>query len=78
MTWLPLGAGTGTGWTFSPCTVEAFISTLQNALETFREHSNSFRAVQQRGMEIDFTWDAAAAQYETIFGWARVDAPYSK
>ena len=71
-------AGTGTGWTFSPCTVEAFISALQNALDTFREHSDSFRAVQQRGMERDFTWDKAASQYETIFGWAKMDAPYCK
>ncbi|CAL5223380.1 g5887 [Coccomyxa viridis] len=70
--------GTGTGWTFTPCTVEAFISILGNALETFREHSDSFRALQQRGMQIDFTWDKAASEYETIFGWAKMDAPYCK
>ena len=54
------------------------MSALQNALDTFREHSDSFRAMQQRCMERDFTWDKAASQYETIFGWAKMDAPYCK
>ena len=71
-------AGTGTGWTFSPCTVEAFLSTLGNVLETFREHPDSFRALQHRGMERNSSWDKAAAEYEQIFAWAKVDEPYCK
>ncbi|KAK9904144.1 hypothetical protein WJX75_005380 [Coccomyxa subellipsoidea] len=70
--------GTGTGWTFSPCTTEAFTGALRNTLETFREHPDSFRALQQRGMERNSTWDKAAAEYETIFGWAKIDQPYCK
>ena len=33
--------------------------------------------LQQRGMARDSTWDGAAANYEEIFGWAKVDAPYA-
>ena len=29
-----------------------------------------------RGMAKDFTWNNAAQQYEQIFDWAKVDAPY--
>ena len=64
--------GTGTGWTFSPCTVEAFIAMLGNVLDTYREHPDSFRALQHRGMERNSSWDKAAAEYEQIFAWAKV------
>ena len=71
-------AGTGTGWTFSPCTAEAFQASLGTALATLREHPDSFRALQLRGMERDSSWDAAAQQYEQIFAWAKLDQPYAK
>ena len=77
MTYLPCcahPAGTGTGWTFTPCTVEAFIAMLGNVLETYREHLDSFRALQHRGMERNSSWDKAAAEYEQIFAWAKVRA----
>ncbi|KAK9830206.1 hypothetical protein WJX72_010297 [[Myrmecia] bisecta] len=68
--------GTGTGWTFSPCTCEAFVSALATSLDTFREHQDSFRALQQRGLERDSSWNKAAAEYEQIFEWAKMDNPY--
>ena len=71
-------AATGTGWTFSPCTVDAFISTLGQALETYREHPDSFRDLQSRGMIRDSSWDKAAQEYEQIFDWAKVDQPYCR
>ena len=71
-------AGTGTGWTFAPCTAEAFQAALGTALVTLREHPDSFRALQLRGMERDSSWDAAAQQYEQIFAWAKLDQPYAK
>jgi starch synthase len=58
--------------------VEAFVSTLGNVLETFREHPDSFRALQHRGMERNSSWDKAAAEYEQIFAWAKIDEPYCK
>ena len=66
LTKLPRCAGTGTGWTFSPCTTEAFTSALANALETYRAHPDSFRGLQQRGMQRDSSWDKAAAEYEQV------------
>ncbi|DBA69675.1 TPA: hypothetical protein ACH3X2_012611 [Trebouxia sp. C0005] len=67
---------TGTGWTFSPCTVDAFTATLGQALDTYRNHTDSFRDLQSRGMVRDSSWDKAAQEYEQIFEWAKVDAPY--
>ncbi|DBB01236.1 hypothetical protein WJX77_011757 [Trebouxia sp. C0004] len=67
---------TGTGWTFSPCTVDAFTATLGQALDTYRNHTESFRDLQSRGMVRDSSWDKAAQEYEQIFEWAKVDAPY--
>ena len=55
-------AGSGTGWTFAPCTVEAFNVALQNSLDTFHEHSNSFKDLQIRGMNRDSSWDKAAQE----------------
>ena len=71
-------AGTGTGWTFSPCTTEAFVHAIRNAVETYREHPDSFRQLQHRGMERNYSWDKAAAEYEQIFEWAKIDQPYCK
>ena len=45
---------------------------LGNVLETYREHPDSFRALQHRGMERNSSWDKAAAEYEQIFAWAKV------
>lgn len=67
---------TGTGWTFSPCTVDAFTATLGQALDTYRNHTDSFTDLQSRGMVRDSSWDKAAQEYEQIFEWAKVDAPY--
>lgn len=68
----------GTGWTFSPCSTEAFIYTLGQALETFRAHNDSFRALQLRGMRRDSSWDKAAQSYEQIFDWVTFDEPFCK
>ena len=57
-----LPAGSGTGWTFAPCTVEAFNVALQNSLDTFHEHGSSFKDLQIRGMNRDSSWDKAAQE----------------
>ena len=78
VTVVPAVAVTGTGWTFSPCTVDAFISTLGQSLQTYRDHQDSFRDLQSRGMIRDSSWDKAAQEYEQIFDWAKVDQPYCR
>ena len=76
--WCVDAAATGTGWTFSPCTVDAFTSTLGQALDTYRHHKDSFKELQARGMVRDSSWDKAAQEYEQIFEWAKVDQPYCR
>lgn len=41
-------AATSTGWTFSPCNVDAFIASLGHALEMYREHPEAFARLRDR------------------------------
>lgn len=66
----------GTGWTFSPCSLEAFQNSISVALSTYHSHPESFTALQLAGMARECSWDRAASQYEEIFEWAAVDAPF--
>eukprot|EP00803_Ostreobium_quekettii_P008010 evm.model.scf_397.12 EVM.evm.TU.scf_397.12 scf_397:88005-91260(-) len=66
----------GTGWTFSPCEAGGLIQAVDNALHTYREHPDSFKSIQKRGMVRDSSWDKAAQQYEQVFTWAKIDKPY--
>ncbi|CAO2838614.1 unnamed protein product [Amaranthus hypochondriacus] len=72
----PDGTGTGTGWAFSPLTKESMLSALSNAVRTYRDYKESWAGLMKRGMQQDFTWDTAAAQYEQVFEWALIDPPY--
>ncbi|KAK9122032.1 hypothetical protein Syun_019649 [Stephania yunnanensis] len=70
------GKGEGTGWTFSPLTKESMLSALRLAIGTYREHKSSWEGLMKRGMERDYSWEHAAAQYEQIFEWVFVDPSY--
>ncbi|KAL4204766.1 hypothetical protein AMTRI_Chr01g111450 [Amborella trichopoda] len=70
------GEGRGTGWSFSPLSKEAMLGTLRIATQTYREYKNSWEGIMRRGMERDYTWEKAAAQYEQVFQWAMMDPPY--
>lgn len=50
------------GWTFEGGDAAAFRTALNYALTTYRQHPESFRDIQLRGMEQDLSWGAAAAQ----------------
>ena len=41
-----------------------------------RNDKAAWKGLQKRGMEMDFTWNHAAEQYEQIFEWAKSDLPY--
>ena len=69
-------SNTGTGWTFMPCTLESFQHAISLALATYRNHPESFSALQQAGMARESSWDQAASQYEQIFEWACLDGPF--
>ncbi|KAL2921818.1 Starch synthase 1 chloroplastic/amyloplastic [Bienertia sinuspersici] len=72
----PDGSGTGTGWAFAPLEKGSMLSALRNALRTYRDYKASWVGLMKRGMQQDFTWDSAAAQYEQVFEWASTDPPY--
>ncbi|KAF8413340.1 hypothetical protein HHK36_001319 [Tetracentron sinense] len=72
------GSGQGTGWTFSPLSVESMLSALRVATLTYREHKSSWEGLMKRGMERENTWDNSAAQYERAFEWAFIDPPFVK
>jgi starch synthase len=50
--------------------------TLRIAMETYRRYKSSWEGIMKRGMLQDYTWDNAASQYEQVFEWATIDAPY--
>lgn len=66
----------GTGWVMRECSEDALKEACWGALELFRHDKEAWRKVMLRGMAKDFTWNNAAQQYEQIFDWAKVDAPY--
>jgi starch synthase len=66
----------GTGWTFSPCTVESFRWALETAMTTYWKYPDAFRGLQTTGMKRNSSWGEAAKEYEQIFGWALADPPY--
>ncbi len=63
--------GTGTGWAFAPFSADALVRAVSFALLTYREHPNSWRALQQTGMRADWSWDRAALLYERAYAHAR-------
>jgi len=71
-------AGTGCGWTFSPCDAAALQGALGTALATYKEHPDAFEQLQRTGMSRNSSWDQAASQYEQIFDWAMLDEPFCK
>ncbi len=58
---------TGTGWAFRSHTGEAFREALWWALVTYRLHPVAWRGIQRRGMLQDFSWEASAARYVSIY-----------
>ena len=57
---------TGTGFAFVEATSEALLAALRRAERTFGE-ADAWRALQLRGMAVDFSWDLAAEHYERLY-----------
>ncbi len=56
----------GTGVVFKGATVDALQGAMKRALDLFEDEA-AYREVQRRGMGRVFSWDAAAAEYETVY-----------
>ena len=63
----------GTGWTFDEATPHKFIDAVGHAMGTYRDHRESFRGIQARGMAQELSWDLAAERYEQKL----IEAKYS-
>jgi starch synthase len=55
-----------TGITFTPFTPHAMWTAIERALELWK-HPAKLKAVQQRGMAEDNSWEHSAAQYEALY-----------
>ncbi len=53
----------GTGFSFLWEESDAVLNTLRWALQTYRQRPEAWRRMQQRAMQMDFSWDNSARQY---------------
>ncbi|MCI0607329.1 glycogen synthase [bacterium] len=59
-----------TGFTFDDFSVEDFWNALRRALYIYFNDSESWRAIQTHGMNIDFSWKHSAYGYCQLYEWA--------
>lgn len=57
---------TGTGFTFGAYTPRALLDAVDRALKAYRS-SRTWRAIQKRAMQVDFSWACSARQYERLY-----------
>jgi starch synthase len=57
----------GTGFVFDEPTPHALLTCIRRALLAYYEDTVKFRAMQQRGMRTQFTWEAAAKSYQQLY-----------
>ena len=57
---------TGTGFKFVDYTPAALVQTVRRALSAYRDPER-WTAIQQRGMRLDHSWDASAAEYVKLY-----------
>jgi starch synthase len=63
---VPDKGGKGTGFVFEEKTAEAFLAELRRALGFFSNRP-AWRAIMQRGMKADFSWDASAKKFMELY-----------
>jgi starch synthase len=56
----------GTGFKFGPLDPREMLVALRRALDVWRD-ARAWRAVQVRGMEMDFSWERSAERYEALY-----------
>jgi len=57
----------GLGFTFQSYNADDFYASLRRCLDLYNYNREGFRALQKRGMEMDFSWDVPAAKYMELF-----------
>ena len=61
-----VATGLGTGFTFDTYSSQALLATLRTALGTYGDRA-AWRGMQLAGMREDFSWDASARAYVTVY-----------
>ena len=59
--------GGGTGFVFQDLTVDAVANTVGWAVSTFHDRPRHVELMRKRAMVQDFSWERAAAQYQTLY-----------
>ncbi len=57
----------GLGFTFQSYNADDFYGALRRCLKLYRENREGFRALQKRGMDMDFSWNVPAGRYMELF-----------
>jgi starch synthase len=58
--------GTGTGFVFEEYTPEALFGAISRAIESY-QNNNLWKKIRANGMMKDYSWDASAKKYETLY-----------
>src|SRR5262249_62402815 len=59
-----------TGFTFTNYSPADFWNALCEALHIYRTDPESWRAIQQKGMASDYSWETSARAYQQVYEWA--------
>jgi starch synthase len=59
-----------TGFSFGEYSSAAFWQALQRAIYAFNVDKGRWRALQQAGMALDFSWERSAYGYQQLYEWA--------
>jgi starch synthase len=62
-----LAAGTATGFSFGPYSVEAFREALWRGCQLYWNQPDDWHQVMRTGMQQDWSWDRSAAEYERLY-----------
>ena len=63
---MALTAGVGTGFVFSPVSIDAVQSAIRRAYVVWRDHV-AWRSLQQNAMSTDVSWQHPARRYATLY-----------
>jgi starch synthase len=59
-----------TGFTFGNYSADDFWNALREALYIYGVDRDSWRALQEKGMASDYSWETSARAYQQVYAWA--------
>ncbi len=59
-----------TGFTFENYSADDFWNALREGLHIYHVDRESWRAIQQKGMTSDYSWETSARAYQQVYEWA--------